>query len=250
VDHEANTFFEGLWRLPAGHFLTPRRAASLTPLVDARSVTPRGRSPKGGPPSSNRCSPTPGIRVRADVEVGSCLSGGLDSSAVVTTASRFSSRPLHAFTCAYNEGPAYDERPYVRAVAEASGAQSHVVVPDGTDFWKVFDHLHDLQGEPTAGPGLYSQWKVMALAHEHGLKVLLDGQGGDETLAGYYRYLPLRLRDLLAAGPSAFARLFGPVSDRLGASTALALTLEPWLPWGSWRRCCVRLGKDRVLAGS
>src|SRR5206468_1833116 len=48
------------------------------------------------------------LRLRADVEVGSCLSGGIDSSAVVTTASRLAGRPLHAFTCAYNEGPAYD----------------------------------------------------------------------------------------------------------------------------------------------
>ena len=59
------------------------------------------------------------IRLRADVEVGSCLSGGLDSSAVVTTATQLSQRPLHAFTCAYDEGPAYDERPHVRAVVTA-----------------------------------------------------------------------------------------------------------------------------------
>jgi asparagine synthase (glutamine-hydrolysing) len=50
------------------------------------------------------------LRLRADVEVGSCLSGGLDSSAVVTTAAKQLEQPMHAFTCAYDEGPAYDER--------------------------------------------------------------------------------------------------------------------------------------------
>jgi len=123
-------------------------------------------------------------------------------------------------------------------------------VPDGSDLWDVFDTLADQQGEPTAGPGVYSQWQVMALAGEHGLKVLLDGQGGDETLAGYFRYLPARLRDLAAAGDwSAFAALFGPTSERLGLGTTLLHTFEPWLPpalVGSLRRRFGQ-GKDLVL---
>jgi asparagine synthase (glutamine-hydrolysing) len=125
------------------------------------------------------------------------------------------------------------------------------VVPDGNDFWTVFDALADRQGEPTAGPGLYSQWKVMEIAHREGLKVLLDGQGGDETLAGYYRYLPLRLRDLLAAGDlPGFGRLLGPVADRLGLVPTVALTLEAWLPGGLVAPLRRRFGqgKDRVLS--
>ena len=190
------------------------------------------------------------LRLRADVEVGSCLSGGIDSSAVVTTAARLAERPLHAFTCAYDEGPAYDERPYVRAVTEQTGAVSHVVTPGGEDFWSVFDRLAYAQDEPTAGPGLYSQWKVMELAHAAGLKVLLDGQGGDETLAGYYRYLPLRLRDHLAAGRyGEFFSMLGPVSERLGLSTTLALVYEPLLPSALFAplRRQFGQGKDKVL---
>jgi len=124
-------------------------------------------------------------------------------------------------------------------------------VPDGGDFWNAFDRLTELQDEPTAGAGLYSQWKVMELAHRAGLKVLLDGQGGDETLAGYWRYLPTRLRDLLSGGHlGAFARLWGPVAGRLGAATTLALTLEPWLPAGLVAPLRRRFGqgKDRVLS--
>jgi len=61
--------------------------------------------------------------------------------------------------------------------------------------------------------------------------VLLDGQGGDETLAGYFRYLPTRLRDLVANGDWAgFASLWGKVTDRLGFATTLLHTFEPWLP--------------------
>jgi asparagine synthase (glutamine-hydrolysing) len=255
VDHEAHTFFEGLLQLPAAHGLL----LSAEGLRSWRwwALDPRRRATtdrRGSEEEFERLfTDAVRLRLRADVEVGSCLSGGLDSSAVVTTAARLAARPLHAFSCAYDEGPAYDERPFARLTVEASGAVPHFVVPDGGDFWSVFDRLHDLQGEPTAGPGLFSQWKVMELAHAARLKVLLDGQGGDETLAGYFRYLPLRLRDLLAAGDVAgFARLFGPVARRLGPSTTAALTLEPWLPRALVAPLRRRFGqgKDRVLSAA
>jgi asparagine synthase (glutamine-hydrolysing) len=170
VDHESQTFFDGLRQLPAGHWLSvgedgfrmerwwgldPEARASGTPAALAHEF-------------SELFTDSVRLRLRADVEVGSCLSGGLDSSAVLTTAARLAGpgqKGLHAFTCAYDEGPAFDERPYARAAAEASGATSHVVVPDGSDLWSVFDTLADQQGEPTAGPGVYSQWQVMKLAH-------------------------------------------------------------------------------------
>ena len=253
VDHEAQTFFEGVWQLPAGHALVVgegrlavRRWWALDPHRRAR-----GTRAEWTAEFERLFTDAVRLRLRADVEVGSCLSGGLDSSAVVTTAGRILPHPIHAFSCAYDEGPAWDERPYAKLTADASGAVQHVVVPDGSDFWEVFDRLHDLQGEPTAGPGLYSQWKVMDLAHGAGLKVLLDGQGGDETLAGYFRYLPIRLRDLIARGDLGGAlAMFGPVAERIGAAVTLALTLEPWLPAPLVEALRRRFGqgKDRALS--
>ena len=253
VDHEAHTFFEGLMQLPAGHSMV---VGERGVAIDRWWTLDPGRRATGTPEDWTRefatlFTDSVRLRLRADVEVGSCLSGGLDSSAVVTTAASMLQRPIHAFTCAYDEGPAYDERPYVRAAVEASGARSDVVVPEGSDFWDTFDQLAFEQDEPTAGPGVYSQWHVMRLAHQHGMKVLLDGQGGDETLAGYWRYLPLRLRDLLGAGRvGEFARVFGPVSRRLGAATTLALVVEPWLPPALVAPLRRRFGagKDRTLS--
>jgi asparagine synthase (glutamine-hydrolysing) len=252
VDHESPTFFEGLYQLPPAHYLVYGKDGLSTHAwwslhSDARAS---GDAGEWAEEFERLFTDAVRLRLRADVEVGSCLSGGLDSSAVVTTASKLSDRPLHAFTCAYDDGPAYDERPYVRSVVEASGASSHVVVPDGADFWETFDRLHAQQGEPTAGPGVYSQWKVMALAREAGLKVLLDGQGGDESLAGYYRYLPLRLRDLISNGRLvAFGQLWGDVVEKLGVSTTLGLVAEPAMPpglAGALRRTFGQ-GKDLVL---
>ncbi len=253
VDHEATTFFDGVMQLPAGHFMVVGEHG--TTLQAWWALDPAARAP-GDPAAwarefAERFTDAVRIRLRADVEVGSCLSGGLDSSAVVGTCGTVLGQTMHAFTCAYDEGPAYDERPHVRSVVEMNKAVSHLVVPDGSDFWDTFDRITDAQGEPTAGSGLYSQWKVMELAHRAGLKVLLDGQGGDETLAGYPRYLPTRLRDLLRDGRTAeFARLWRPVADRMGATTALAFTLEPWLPAGlvGGLRRRYGQGKDRVLS--
>lgn len=253
VDHESHTFFAGLWQLPAGHALVlgdngmrirrwwtldPERRVSGTPADLEREF-------------AALFTDAVALRLRADVEVGTCLSGGLDSSAVITTAAPLAPRGLHAFTCAYDEGAAFDERPHVKAAVEACGATSHIVVPDGGDFWDVFDAMALSQDEPTAGPGVFSQWKVMELAHATGLKVLLDGQGGDETLAGYFRYLPTRLRDLAENGRWAeFARLFGPVAGKLGVPTALLHTFEPWLPAPLVAEARSRFGqgKDRVLS--
>lgn len=255
VDHGTHTFFDGIEQLPPGHLLTIgedgfslRRWWSLDPEARAH-----GTAKDWEKQFEELFSSAVRLRLRADVEVGSCLSGGLDSSAVVTTMAPMMDRPLHAFTCAYDEGSAFDERAFVKAVVEKTGAHSHIVVPDGRDFWTTFDRLAWSQGEPTAGPGVFSQWKVMELAHGHGLRVLLDGQGGDETLAGYFRYLPLRLRDLLAHGKAGeFFAMLGPVADRLGMTHALALTFEPWMPSGMIAELRRRFGqgKDRVMTGT
>src|SRR6185295_1208943 len=88
-------------------------------------------------------------------------------------------------------------------------------------------------------------------ANRAGLKVLLDGQGGDETLAGYGRYLPTRLRDLLGDGRfGAFASGFSTLIQRHGMGTALALTFEPWMPRAVVAPLRQRFGqgKDRTLS--
>src|SRR5262249_34129436 len=107
VDHDSHTFFEGLWQLPAGHRLVVSGRGMAT---DRWWHLVPGRHARGGPEDWTRefaslFTDAVRLRLRADVEVGSCLSGGLDSSAVVTTAAKELEQPMHAFTCAYDEGP-------------------------------------------------------------------------------------------------------------------------------------------------
>src|SRR6185503_6694805 len=143
VDHEARTFFDGLMQLPPGHWMV----AGPNGVAIHRwwTLDPDNHAP-GGPADwerefTERFDTAVRLRLRADVEVGSCLSGGLDSSAVVTTATTMLERPMHAFTVAYDEGAAFDERRYVRSVVEATGAVPHTVVPNGDDFWDTFDRM-------------------------------------------------------------------------------------------------------------
>lgn len=135
------------------------------------------------------------LRLRSDVPVGTCLSGGLDSSSIVCLASQMLDHPVKTFSCLY-EDPECNERPFVEAVNRHAQTDAYPVCPTGDDLFDVLPKIVWHQGEPTAGPGLYSQWHVMAAAHGK-VKVLLDGQGGDELLAGYHTYFDAYLASLI-----------------------------------------------------
>jgi asparagine synthase (glutamine-hydrolysing) len=256
VDHEPETFFAGTLRLPPAHALTATgdglrvwrwwdlaesaaRLAADSPYGEAAAV-------EG---FRERFDDAVRIRLRSDVPVGTCLSGGLDSSIIVATAAPLLDRPLRAFTVGYAEA-AFDERAHARAVAAAAGAEIFEAEPDGGDLLAVLERLVWHQEEPAAGPGLYSQWHVMRLAHEHGMKVLLDGQGGDELLAGYHRYAFPYLRDLWLKGRlTEFTRDVWAVGARQGHAETWAKVFAPWLPRAlfQWGRRTLGQGKERVV---
>ncbi len=128
------------------------------------------------------------LHLRADVPVGTYLSGGLDSSAVASIASRHSNGDFKAFTGKFSFSEDYDESRYARTLAEWRGFSLHEIDITASDFIenikKVIYHLD----YPVAGPGSFPQYMVSQLAARH-RKVVLGGQGGDEIFGGYTRYL-------------------------------------------------------------
>ncbi|MBU0516306.1 MAG: asparagine synthase (glutamine-hydrolyzing) [Proteobacteria bacterium] len=129
------------------------------------------------------------LRLRSDVPLGAHLSGGLDSSTVVTVASRLLGvGPLKTFTGAFEGGPAYDETRFAKMVARAAGTEYHEVYPTAEDFVARLPYLVYMMDEPAGGPGLFPQYMVSRLAAGQ-VKVVLGGQGGDELFLGYARYL-------------------------------------------------------------
>lgn len=127
-------------------------------------------------------------QLRSDVPLGGYLSGGLDSSTVVTLATQQYGPGFKCFTGKFDEGPAYDESRYAKAVAAQHGCHYEEVVPTARDFVDTLPKLIYHMDEPAAGPGLFPQYMVSKLAKAH-VKVVLGGQGGDEVFGGYARYL-------------------------------------------------------------
>ncbi len=126
------------------------------------------------------------LRMRADVPVGSCLSGGVDSSSIVGIAST-DVAPFHAFTACF-EDPRFDERPFVDAVREHTRCVSHRVSPEPEALLRELEDLVYHQDEPFVSFSKYAQWCVMKEAKRQGVTVLLDGQGGDEAFCGYRKF--------------------------------------------------------------
>jgi asparagine synthase (glutamine-hydrolysing) len=139
------------------------------------------------------------IRLRSDVPVGTCLSGGLDSSSLITLVSQLVDGRPAAFSVVYDD-EGFTEGRFIQAMGDRLPLDLHVVKPTGDDLFDVMAGVVWHNDEPSSSYGMYSQWQVMKLAAEHGVTVILNGQGGDELLAGYHRYMPTYIRELLRAG--------------------------------------------------
>jgi asparagine synthase (glutamine-hydrolysing) len=203
------TFFQGISKLPARTFLlfdavTHDLTTSVywdieignTRLMKEESVIQQ---------FNGLLSDSVSKRLRSDVAVGTSLSGGLDSSAIVanilrlTGASRKSGAPggstegpgapsgLQTFSAVF-PGFEKDESSYIRLVTNHFSLTNYTTTPIAGDLIRDFEKLVYHQEEPFLSSGIYAQFKVFELAAGHSIKVLMDGQGADELLAGYHKY--------------------------------------------------------------
>ncbi len=131
------------------------------------------------------------IRMRSDVQTGSCLSGGLDSSAIVCAAAKLSEGRFNTFSVYYDLDKSLDERKWINLVNDHTGARGHLISPTAEESLSVFEKT-TWHNDLPIGSGFVSQYAVMKLARENNTIVLLDGQGSDELTGGYnhafYRY--------------------------------------------------------------
>ena len=135
-------------------------------------------------------------RLRSDVPVGSCLSGGVDSSTVVCIVNKILENESIAqigerqrvFTACYENDKVIDESKWARIVAERTKTSCYQTFPNSTDFLEDLEDLVYTQDVPFGSTSIYAQYRVMKLAKEANVKVLLDGQGADELFAGYSTY--------------------------------------------------------------
>lgn len=135
------------------------------------------------------------LRLRSDVSIGSCLSGGLDSSSIVCVVNNLLKKQnipnigkiQKTFSSCFKI-KRFDERKYIEEVIKKTNVEKNYIFPQPDDFLKSIKNLLWHQEEPFGGTGVYAQWLVIKKAKEKKVKVLLDGQGGDELLAGYRKF--------------------------------------------------------------
>jgi asparagine synthase (glutamine-hydrolysing) len=141
------------------------------------------------------------LRMRSDVTVGSCLSGGLDSSSIVCIARQLlgDDAPYETFTGVF-PGTVADEGPFADAVVAATGVSNHRVEPTVDRFLDELPRFMWHNELPVGGASQFAQWCVYGLANQHGVIVLLDGQGSDEVLGGYETYFAQYVQSLQANG--------------------------------------------------
>jgi len=137
------------------------------------------------------------LRYRSDVPVGACLSGGLDSSSIVSVAAHQHDLPIHTFTSRFDIQK-FDESEYVDLLdKQFDKINTHYCQLTEDTFLEEMDKVLHHQDEPFGSMSILAQWEVMKLAKKSGVKVLLDGQGGDELLAGYRKFYAFYLKEKL-----------------------------------------------------
>jgi asparagine synthase (glutamine-hydrolysing) len=208
-DHSDRTFFRSIRQLRGGCFLTVDLAGGTTDPVIHRywGVDPRVRldgltDAQCAVRFRELLEDSVRLRLRSDVPVGSCLSGGLDSSSIVCIVDSFLRRGgetgnQSTFSSCF-EDQRYDERRYIEEVTGATGVKARYVFPDPERLFEELPGILRHQDEPFGSTSIYAQWCVFRLARENGVKVMLDGQGADELLGGYHTYFPYRLADQFA----------------------------------------------------
>jgi asparagine synthase (glutamine-hydrolysing) len=199
VDKE-QTFFNDIYSLPPAHFfkykpfgqkLAVKRYWRLDKEIKI-SISPEEAIEK----FNELFIASVQKRLRSDVAVGTSLSGGLDSSSIIATLQQLKINPK-TFSAIF-PGFEKDESAYINLLTDKFGIANFKTQPSADDLINDFEKLCYHQEEPFQSSSIFAQYKVFELAKQQNIKVLLDGQGADETLAGYHKYIQWYLQEVLS----------------------------------------------------
>lgn len=201
LDASEQTFYQGVLKFPAAHYaeidLTDAHMRfKPTPYWDLTDKTSTISYVDAVDEFRNLFQSSIELRFRSDVPVGACLSGGLDSSSIVSL-SGYLGKTINTFTID-NRDQNLSEIRYVQDVVGKYNSLTSVVDYNQDNDLELLDTLYQIQDEPISGMGVSAQYKVMQLASANDVVVLLDGQGGDELFGGYRKFVFFYLKELIA----------------------------------------------------
>jgi asparagine synthase (glutamine-hydrolysing) len=238
LDHGETTFFDGVRRLLPAHSLVFDRNGLRTERY--WRLEPNDAPADAVEAVRELFLDAVRLRLRSDVPVGTALSGGLDSSAIAVTIGRLLTTeaenaravgPRQRTFTAYFEDSGFDERPYAKLVIDATRAEPHWITFTAEELTHDLPAIVRSQDEPFGSTSQVAQWYVMRTAAGEGLKVMLDGQGGDEVLAGYRAFVGFHLADLIAGGRArTLLTELASFRSQLGAPALATAALRPFAP--------------------
>ena len=204
TDQTEDTFFEGIKKLQHGHNLTiknlssGRRDSQLTikKWYDLRTEIFDAEPFLNTEDYRNLFSSSVGLRLRSDVPVGVCLSGGLDSSSIVSILLKdYNKKDLNTFSAVYGKGETGDESEFIDEFKSMT-LNMHYTSPSSDSLIEDINSFIKVHAEPIPTTSPYAQFKVMESA-KNNVVVTLDGQGADESLAGYHYFFGFYFKELL-----------------------------------------------------
>ena len=203
LDYSSDTFFHGIRQLEGGEYLELDMHSmdmKLRQWYDLRSKIESDRDVRAED-IRELLHDSVRMRMRSDVEVGVCLSGGIDSSSITCLSDMVKDDRgmlLKSITSSF-EDERYDERKWVKHIEDAIDIDSYKIFPSASEFLDDLDDLLYHQDEPFWSTSIYAQSEVFRKAGDLGIKVMLDGQGADEIFGGYIGlFYPFYIQNLIA----------------------------------------------------
>lgn len=195
--NKQQTFFEDIFSLPPSHYLLYRFEKNNEPYIEVRNYWDLDKETIIEEKSIDFIkqefvdlfTTSVKYRLRSDVAIGSSISGGLDSSSIVATVDKLLGNISRQKTfSAVFPGFEKDESKQIEELVRHLQVENYQTTPTADDFITDFKKLVFHQEEPFQSSSIYAQYKVYELAKQNAVTVILDGQGADETIAGYTKY--------------------------------------------------------------
>jgi asparagine synthase (glutamine-hydrolysing) len=197
TDQTEQTFFNNIKKLQHGHQLIIHKSKiKIQKWYDLRARVKKTQGFTEASEYRELFSNACGLRLRSDVPVGVCLSGGLDSSSIVSILLKdYNLYALNTFSAIYEKGQTGDESDYIKSFTD-SLKKMKFTTPTAQTLHNDLNDFITAHAEPIPSTSPYAQFKVMELAKSN-VVVTLDGQGADEELAGYHYFFGFYFKELL-----------------------------------------------------